>query len=322
MSKWVIVASVALAAQLACELHAEDYPTKPIRMINPFAPGGPVDVLGRLVAAKLSEAWGQPVIIDNRPSAGGTVAAVLVAKARTDGYTLLVTSSTFVINASLYSKLPYDTGKDFIPVVLIAFSPGIVIAHPSLPVHSIRDLIAWAKKRPGELNYATAGNGTPGHLSMEMLKKQAGIDLVHVPYKGAAPAINDVLAGQIQLASSNISAVVPHINAGRLRALAVTSLQRWPTMPETPTVAEEGLTGYEAINWYALFAPARTATPVITRINTEVARALQSPDMAKRFSALGVAVAEKRSPAEFSKFFASELTKYAVVVKASGAKPD
>jgi tripartite-type tricarboxylate transporter receptor subunit TctC len=314
--------AAVLLVQLAGIAGAQDYPTKPVRMINPFAPGGPVDVLGRLVAGKLFETWGQPVIVDNRPSAGGAVAGELVARARPDGYTLLVHSSTIVINAALYPKLPYDTARDFAPVVQLAFSPGIIVAHPSLPVKSIRELIAMAKKRPGELNYASAGNGTPGHLSMEILKKQAGIDIVHIPYKGAGPAVIDLVAGQVQLSATNISAVVPHINAGRLRGLAVTSLQRWPSLPDVATVAEDAIPGYEAINWYAVFAPARTAPAVVAKINADVSRIVESAEIGKRFSAVGVAPAAKASPAEFAGFVRSELAKWGQAVRASGMKAD
>jgi tripartite-type tricarboxylate transporter receptor subunit TctC len=316
-----VIAAVVLL-QLVGVARAQDYPARPVRMINPFAPGGPVDVLGRLVAGRLFEAWGQPVIVDNRPSAGGAVAGELVARARPDGYTLLVHSSTFVINAALYPKLPYDTGKDFAPVSQIAFSPGIIVAHPSLPVKSVRELIAMAKKRPGELNYASAGNGTPGHLAMEILKKQAGIDIVHIPYKGAGPAVIDLVAGQVQLSATNISAVVPHVNAGRLRGLAVTSLQRWPSLPDVATVAEDGVPGYEAINWYAIFAPARTPAPVLAKINADVSRAVESPEITKRFAALGVAPAAKASAPEFAAFVRSELAKWGQAVRASGIKPD
>ena len=322
MKTWIVMAAAALAVPLAGAVAAQEYPTKPIRVINPFAPGGPVDVIGRLITARLSESWGQPVIVDNRPSAGGAVAGEIVAKARPDGYTLLVHSSTIVINAALYPKLPYDTGKDFAPVAQMAFSPGIMVVHPSLPANSIRELIALAKKRPGGLNYASAGNGTPGHLSMEILKKQAGIDIVHIPYKGAGPAIIDLVGGQVQLSSTNISAVVPHVTAGRLRALAVTSLQRWPTLPDVPTVAEDGLPGYEAINWYAFLAPARTPAPILAKINADVARIIEQPEIAKRFSALDVAGAGNASPAEFSKFFQSELAKWSQAVSAAGVKPD
>ena len=322
MKKWMIVSVATLMVQLTAVVGAQDYPMKPIRIINPFAPGGPVDVVGRLVAAKLLEAWGQAIVIDNRPSSGGAIAGELVARARPDGYTLLVTSTTFAINASLYPKLPYDTSKDFAAVVPIGSSPGLFTAHPSLPVGSIRDLIALAKKRPGELNYASSGNGTPGHLGMVILEKQAGIELVHVPYKGAAPAINDLLGGQVQLASANISAVLPHVKAGRLRALGVTSLQRWPTIPDVPTVAEEGLAGYEAINWYGLFAPARTPAPVIAKINAEVSRIVESPEIRERLASLGLAAAAPMRSAEFSAFFHSEITKWAQAVKASGARPD
>jgi tripartite-type tricarboxylate transporter receptor subunit TctC len=317
-----IVTVATLMMQVWAVVAAQEFPSKPIRMINPFAPGGPVDVIGRLVAAKLPEAWGQPIVVDNRPSAGGAIAGELVARARPDGYTLLITSTTFAINATLYPKLPYDTGKDFAAVVLIGSSPGVVTVHPSLQVASIRELIALAKRQPRELNYASAGNGTPGHLGMEILKKQAGIEVVHVPYKGAAPAINDALGGRVQVASSNISAVLPHVKAGRLRALGVTSLQRWPTIPDVPTIAEEGFPGYEAINWYALFAPVRTPAPVTAKINAEVSRMIESPEIRERLGSLGLAPAARMSPAEFSTFFHSELVKWGLAVKASGTRPD
>jgi tripartite-type tricarboxylate transporter receptor subunit TctC len=321
MRTWTKV-SLTLIALLSAGVRAQDYPTKPIRMINPFAPGGPVDLIGRLITAKLSEAWGQAIVVDNRPSAGGAVAGELVAKARPDGYTLLVTSTTFTINAALYPKLPYDAGRDFAAVVPIGTSPGLIAVHPSLAAGSFRELIALARRQPGELSYATAGNGTPGHLGMEILKKRAGFDILHVPYKGAAPAVVDVLAGRVQIASSNIASMLSHVKAGRLRGLGVTSLQRWPALSDVPTIAEEGFAGYEAINWYAVFAPARTPAPVIAKINAEVSRIVELPEIRERLGSLGLAPAARMSPAEFSAFFHSELAKWGQAVRASGTKPD
>src|SRR5438034_5972010 len=247
----VVAAPVALG-QVA-------YPTKPVRLVVPFPAGGTTDLLARAAAQKLSEAWGQQVIVDNRPGAAGNIGAELVAKAAPDGYTLLMgTVGTHAINASLYAKMPYDHVKDFAPVILVAGVPNVLVVNPSLPVHSVQELIAYAKANPGKLNFASSGSGTSIHLSGELFKVMTGVQMTHVPYKGSAPALQDLLGGQVQLMFDNLPPSLPQIKAGRLRALAVTSATRAPALPDVPTVAEAGLPGFEASSWFGVLAPAGT----------------------------------------------------------------
>ena len=250
---WLLI---LLGPALTC-VHAADYPDKPVRFIVGFTPGGPSDIVARLLGQKLSELWKEQVIIDNRAGAGGNIAAEITAKSPGDGYTLLLgNNSILATNAALYNKLAYDPVRDFAPVILVASQPNILVVHPSLPVNSVKELIALAKAKPGQLNYASSGSGAAAHLSGELFKTMAHVDIVHIPYKGAAPALNDVLAGQDQLMFATSLSVVPHIKSGRLRALAVTTAKRMTAMPELPTVAEAGVPGFEATTWHGIVMPA------------------------------------------------------------------
>lgn len=301
---------------------AQTYPTRAITLIVPFPAGGTTDILGRFVGQALSAAWNQPVVIENRGGAGGNIGAAAVAKAAPDGYTLLVgTVGTHAINASLYARMPYDTLKDFAPVTQIASVPNMLVVTPSLPVGSVTDLIAYAKANPGKLNMASSGNGTSIHLSGELFKVMTGVDMVHVPYKGSAPALNDLMGGQVQLMFDNMPSALPQVKGGTLKALAVTTATRSPAMPDLPTVAEAGVPGFEASSWFGIFAPAGTPREIVAKLQTEIARILKSPEMTERLAQQG-AVAVGNTPDAFGAYVQSELIKWAGVVKASGARVD
>ena len=301
---------------------APAYPTKPIRLVVPFPAGGTTDILARAVAQKLTEAWGQPVIVDNRPGAGGNIGSELVAKAAPDGYTLeMGTVGTHAINASLYAKMPYDHVKDFVPVILIAGVPNVLVVYPSVPVNSVAELIAYAKANPGKLNFASSGSGTSIHLSGELFKVMSGVQMTHVPYKGSAPAVQDLLGGQVQLMFDNLPSALPHIKAGKLRALAVTSAQRAPVLPDVPTIAEAALPGFEASSWFGVLAPAGTSPAIVVKLNAEIAKWLASPEAKEKLQSQG-ANAAGGPPENFAKHIAAETAKWAKVVKESGAKVD
>jgi tripartite-type tricarboxylate transporter receptor subunit TctC len=301
---------------------AQAYPNKPLRMVVPFAAGGTGDVLGRLLAARLSEGLGQPVVIDFKPGAGTTLGTDAVAKAPPDGYTILFSASTtMTINASLYSKLPYDTLKDLVPVSLLAAIPNMLVANQNLPANTVPELIALAKASPGKLNYASPGSGTTPHLAGELFKTVAGIQMTHVPYKGAGPAIIDVLGGHVPMLFDNIPSVKPQVTSGKMKAIAVTSLKRSPAMPGVPTFAEAGLAGFEANSWWAILAPAATPKDVIARLNTEVVKALNNPGLKERFIELGAEPAPS-TPEEAAAHIKGEVAKWAAIVKASGARVD
>ena len=318
-----LVAIVACTATAGSALgQAPAYPAKPIRLVVPFPPGGATDILARDVAQKLTEAWGQSVVVDNRPGAGGNIGAELVAKAAPDGYTLLMgTVGTHAINASLYAKMPYDHIKDFAPVILVAGVPNVLVVNPALPVNSVAELIAYAKANPGKLNFASSGNGTSIHLSGELFKVMAGVQMTHVPYKGSAPAVQDLISGQVQLMFDNLPPSLPQIKAGKLRALAVTSTTRAPALPDVPTMAEAGLPGFEASSWFGVLAPAGTPPAIVAKLNAEIAKWLATPEAKERLSKQG-ANAAGGSPEDFVKHIAAETTKWAKVVKDSGAKID
>jgi tripartite-type tricarboxylate transporter receptor subunit TctC len=317
------VLCVAIAALAAANAVAQGaYPNKPVRIVVPFPAGGTTDLLARSAAQKLSEAWSQQVIVDNRPGAAGNIGSELVAKSPGDGYTLLMgTVGTHAINASLYAKMPYDHVKDFVPVILVAGVPNVLVVHPSVPVNSVQELIAYAKANPGKLNFASSGNGTSIHLSGELFKTMTGVQMAHIPYKGSAPALTDLLGGQVQLMFDNLPSALPYIKAGKLRPLAVTSTTRAPALPDTPTVAESGVPGFEASSWFGLLAPAGTPRDVVIKINGEVAKWLDSPDAREKLAAQGANVASG-SPEDFTKHIQAETAKWAKVVKDSGAKID
>src|SRR3989441_3882669 len=265
---------------------------KPVRFVVGFTPGGPSDILARALAAKLADSLGQPVVVENRPGAGGNIAAEVVAKSAPDGATwLLGNNSILATNAALYSRLGYDPVKDFAPVVLVGIQPNVLVVHPSVPAHSVAELIAYAKQHPGKLNYASTGVGVAAHLSGELFKAMAGVDIVHVPYKGAQPALTDVLAGQVQVMFATSTSVLPFIKAGRLRALAVTTAQRSPSMADLPTVAEAGVPGFESITWHGVVVPAQTPVAVIERLNRAINTVLAQKDFSERLGALGAEVA-------------------------------
>ncbi len=301
---------------------AEDYPNRPIRFIVPFAPGGGGDIVVRTLAQKLNATLGQPVVVDNRSGAGGNVGTDLAAKSSPDGYTILMANvAPIAINVSLYKKLPYDPVKDFAPVSLIAVFPNVLVVYPSLPAKSVKELIALARSRPGQLAYASAGNGSTTHLAAELFKNQAAIDMIHVPYKGGGPALVDLIAGQVNLYFGSMPAALPHVRSGKLRALAVTSARRSRAAPELPTVAESGFPGFEAATWIGVLAPAGTPPPIVTRLNREIVTILQQPDLEERLSAQG-AEPVTNTPAQFAAYIRSEIRKWSQVVTDSGARVD
>lgn len=301
---------------------AQDYPTKPIRLVVPFPPGGPTDIVARPLAQFLSEALKQQVIVDNRGGAGGGIGAELVAKAVPDGYTLLMaTVGTHAINATLYKTLGYDPIKDFTPIALVAAAPVALVVHPSVPVSSVAELIARAKSNPGSMNYGTAGNGTPGHLTGEMFRVVTGTDLKHVPYKGSAPAISDLLGGQIQLMFDPLQSVLPQVQAGKLKLLAVSSTTRSPAAPDIPTLAEAGLKDFEATAWWGVFAPANLPPAIAARLNTEIDRVVRTDAFRTRLVPLGVQVVGG-SRDDFAQFQKRELAKWGKAVRDSGAAVD
>jgi tripartite-type tricarboxylate transporter receptor subunit TctC len=314
------IAGLALAG-LAVSASAQNYPNKTIRMIVPFPAGGPTDIIARAVAQKLTDTMGQPVVIDNRGGSGGNIGTEIVAKATPDGYTLLMAIVSHAINPTLYSKLPYDPVKDFIPITKTGAATIILSAHPSVGARSIKDLIAIAKAKPGQLSFGSPGTGTPHHLAGELLKTMAGIDLIHVPYKGAAPAIADLLGGQVNTTVVSLPAALPHVRAGKIIALGITSATRSGVAPEVPTFAESGLGGYDLENWYGLMAPARTPKAIIDKLNHETVRTLQLPDVKERLNGQGFEI-RTSTPDEFSAYLKTEIVKWAKIVKASGAKAD
>jgi len=301
---------------------AQSYPAKPIRIIVPFPAGGIADLFGRVIGQKFSESWGQPVVVDNRPGAGGNIGAEIVAKSPPDGYTLVTGSiGTHAVNVSLFSKLPYDPIRDFAPVSLIMEAEGLLVVHPSVPAKTVKELIALARSRPGQLSYASAGHGTAAHLAGELFKSMAKVDMVHVPYKGNVPAITDLIAGQTSLLFATMPTVLPQVQAGRLRALAVTSSARSPAAPELPTIAEAALPGYSVTNWIGVFAPAGTPREIILKLNAEIVRTMQAPDIQKRLLNEG-AKFTPWSPDQFASFVKAELAKWAKVVKEAGIRVD
>jgi len=310
-----------LAASVACAAtEAERYPVKPIRIVVPFTPGGSNDLIARVIAQKMNEAWGQPVIIDNRPGAGSTIGIELVVRAAPDGYTLLTTSGGIAINVSLY-KLPFNPVTDLAPVALLAQMPYLLAANPSLPAKSTQDLIKLARAQPGKVVFSSSGAGTSSHLTMEMFKSAAKLDMLHVPYKGGGPAVNAVMSGEAQTTFNVITGTLPHVRSGKLRALGVSSAKRADVAPEIPTVAESGVPGFEVIAWYNIFAPARTPRPIVNRLNAEIVRILQQPDVRERFQALGVAPLTG-SPDDLAKYLKFEVDRWAKLIKERGIKLD
>ena len=298
------------------------YPSKPIRLIIPFSPGGPADMLGRPLAQALTEAWGQPVILDHRAGAGGTIGAELLAKSAPDGYTIMMaTPGILAVSPGLYPKLPYDTLRDFSGVTNAVTSANIMVVHPSLPVTTVTDLIRLARSQPGQMSYASAGNGSASHLGTEMFKSMAHVNIVHVPYKGAGPAVIDLVGGHVQLMIIGIPVALPQVRAGKLKTLGVTTLKRSPAAPEIPTLNETGLPGYEVVNWYGIIAPGKTPRDVIAKLNAEMRRILYTPDMRPRLQSQGFDPLAN-APEEFDAYIRSELVKWTKVVKQAGIKSD
>ena len=320
----LVAAAMALVAGVAApDASAQAaWPSKPIRIVVPFPPGGTTDILARAAAQKMTEAWKEQAVIDNRPGAGGNIGAELVAKAPADGYTMLMgTVGTHAINASLYAKMPYDHVKDFAPVILVAAVPNVMVVHPSVPAATVAEFIAWAKANPGKVNFASSGSGTSIHLAGELFKTQTGLAMTHVPYKGSAPAIADLIGGQVQVMFDNLPSALPQIRGGKLRALAVTSRERANALPDVPTVAESGLPGFEASSWFGLLAPTGTPREVVVRVNAEIARWLASSDAKDKLASQG-AIAAGGTPEDFVSHIAAETAKWQKVVRESGAKVD
>lgn len=316
----LLIGLVAPAAASAAEDAA--YPTKPVRMVIPYPPGGGSDHVGRQMAQKLSASLGQTVIPDNRAGAAGTIGADQVAKSPPDGYTILLGgSSTMAVSPSLYEKLPFDSLRDFAAVTMLVIVPNVLVVHPSLPVSSVGDLIKLGKKRPKELNFGSQGNGSVGHLSGAMLKVLAGIDITHVPYKGASPAITALMSGEVQMLFDSPFSAMPHVKSKRLRALGVSSVKRMPIAPQLPTIAESGVPGFEAGIWYALFAPARTPRPIVDRLYRESGNALRSPDMRDMFLGQGAEIVAS-TPEEFSAYLKNDIARWAKIIKAAGVRAD
>jgi tripartite-type tricarboxylate transporter receptor subunit TctC len=306
----------------AAATHAQNYPTRPIRIIAQFTPGTSTDILARVIGGKLTEAWGQQVVVDNRPGAGGVVGTELGAKAAPDGYTLtMAVSSGFGINPTLYAKLPYDAIRDFAPITNIALTPQTLVAYPGYGARSVKELAALAKEQPGQVNYASLGSGSTSHLTMEMFRSAAGIRLNHIPYKGSPAAHAELFSGQIPVMFDAIPAVLPHVKSGRLRGLGIATLKRSPYLPEVPTIAESGYPGFEAVGWIGIAAPARTPAPVLDRLNAEIVRIINTPEMKERLATLAFTpVGDTRE--QFARFIKAEIAKWGKAVRESGAKAE
>ena len=319
-----LLSAVAAMAALTAALPAvaQDYPTKTVRMVVPFPPGGPLDTTGRLIAQHLSEMWGQSVVVENKPGAGGNIGADFVAKSAPDGYTILMGAlSTHAVNPSLYSKMPYDAAKDFVPITLIAITPNVLVVNASSPVNNVKEFIAYTKANPGKLSFGSGSNGSAGHLAGELYKVETGTDAVHIPFKGGAPATQALLAGDTQFMFDNLANAMAQVKAGKFKALAVTTAQRSPLAPDLPTLAEAGLAGFDITTWYGFFAPAGTPPAIVNKWSTDVAKVLNAPDVRAKLIA-GGAEPSPNTPAQFQQMISSELAKYARIIKASGAKVD
>jgi tripartite-type tricarboxylate transporter receptor subunit TctC len=316
------LACAALAAAAAGAVFAQaGYPSKPVRMVVPSSAGGGTDIVARIIAPDLSKRLGQQVVIDNRPGAGTMIGIEVAAKSPPDGYTLLMGLSTLAINSALYKKVPYDPQRDFAPITQAVSSASIIVVHPSVPVKTLKELIAFARARQGQLNYASAGTGTYPHMTMELFLSMAKLKMVHIPYKGTAPAMIDMVAGQVATMAATILTGMPQIRAGRLRPLGITSAARSPIVPDIPTVAEAGLPGFESVQWYGMLAPARTPRDIVTRLHGEVTRVLQQPEIKARLAGDG-ADPVGSSPEEFARYIQSELAKWAKVAREAGIQPE
>lgn len=314
--------ALLVVASLAPALAQQSYPTKPMRLVCPFPPGGTTDLVARLIAMKLTEAWGQQVVVDNRPGAGGVIGTEMVAKAVPDGYTILLGSiTTHAVNPALYKSLDFDAVKDFAPVSLVVSSPQLLAVHPAVAAKSVKELIALAKAKPGQLNYGSAGTGTSPHLTFELFKRMASIDVVHVPYKGTGPAITDLVGGQVQTMITGVVALMPHVKSGKLRALGVTSAKRVAALPDVPTVAESGVPGFDVSSWFGVFLPAHTPGPIVMKMNAEIRRTLEQPSVRQRLIDQG-ADPSSNTPEEFAAYVKTEMARWGEVVRSTGARAD
>lgn len=316
IARVTILMMLGLAAPAA---HAQAWPSKPIRYVVPFPPAGATDILARIISEKISPVLGQQVVVENRAGAAGNVGMELVARSAPDGYTVIMATAAQSINDTLYTKLPFSLQRDFAAIALVAHVPNIMEVHPSVPAKTVKEFIALAKSRPGQINYASSGSGTSIHLSAELFKIMTGVDMLHVPYKGSGPALTDLMAGQVSVMFDNLPSSMAYIKSGRLRAIAVTTATRYAGLPEIPTVAESGVPGYQAVAWFGMMGPAALSRDVVTRLNTEINRAVRLPDVQERFAQQG-AIPEPMSPESFATFIGGEIAKWAKVVKASGAK--
>lgn len=324
MTRRIFAAALAAMAVSAgpAALGQADFPNRPVKIVVPYPPGGFTDILGRLIAEKLPAGIGQPVIVDNKGGGGSTIGTALVASAQADGYTLLLVAADFAINESLVTtRLPYDARKSFAPIIQAAWSPMVLVVNPSLPAKSLTELMALAKAKPGKINFASGGNGTGSHLALELFKSRAGINLVHVPYKGHGPATTDLLGSQVSGMFLQYAVAKPYIDAGKLRVLATPSGKRSPAMPNIPTMAESGLPGFDVQPWFGLVAPAGTPAPVVARLHDEIAKVMRLPEVEKKLASLGAEPATA-TPKEFAAFIDSEITRWSGVVRVSGAKID
>lgn len=310
-----------LAAAAPLALHAQDFPTQPVKIVVPFPPGGTTDILARQVAKELAERWGKPVLVDNKAGASGTIFSEQLARMPADGYTLMLTATHHVINPGLYKGLKYDTRTDFTPLVQIAAVPNVLVVHPSFPPKNVQELIAHAKTNPGKVNFGSSGSGGANHLSGELFKSMAGVDMVHVPYKGAAPALNDLLGGQILVMFDSVPGVIQHIQSGKLRAIGVTSLKRSPALPTVPTIDEAGIKGFEATAWFGLYAPGRMAPALRDKISGDVLQVLASPAIRSQFASQG-AEPGTMTQAQFAAFVDAELNKWGKVITDAKVKID
>jgi tripartite-type tricarboxylate transporter receptor subunit TctC len=313
------LAALVLAASAAA--FAQSWPERPVKIVVPFASGGPADIYARVLGQKLQAALGQPFVVEDRPGGGSIVGTEAVHQSPPDGYTLLMMSNTHTVNESLIAKKPFELMRDFVPVAPVNYSDLVMVIHPSVPANNLKEFIALAKSKPGALNYASSGPGTPYHMAGELFKAMAGVDMVHVPYKGAQPALTDVIAGQCQLMFATSDSVIPYIKAGRLRALAVTTAQRSPSLPDLPTIAEAGVPGFESITWHGVVVPSATPPATVERLNRAINSALREKDLVERLNGLGAEIAGG-TPQDFAAYIQREIPKWTKVVKDSGAKAE
>jgi tripartite-type tricarboxylate transporter receptor subunit TctC len=314
MHRLLATLAAALAIAASPEAPAQAYPSKPVRMVVTYPPGGGADLMARLVAPKMAEALGQPVVVENKPGASGQIGASEVARAAPDGYTLMLDASSYAVNPSLYAKLPYDTAKAFTPIAVLALYPNMLVVTPSFEAKSVKDLVAIARAKPGSVAFASSGNGSAQHLAGELFKQKAGVEMAHIPYKGGGPAMNDVIGGQVPVFFANMASGLAHVKGGKLRALAMTGARRSAALPDTPTMAEAGIAGYEVYEWNAIFAPAGTPGPVVARLADAVAKALQSADIRERVASLGGEIAGY-GPKDADRFVREQTELWAKVVK-------